>query len=35
MCAVGAVLVFGETLSPIGLAGIGLTIAGLLVLDRR
>ena len=35
MCAVGAVLVFGETLSPVGLAGIALTIAGLLVLDRR
>jgi drug/metabolite transporter (DMT)-like permease len=35
MCAVGAMLIFNEPLSPIGLVGIGLTIAGLLVLDRR
>lgn len=35
MCAVGAVLVFNETLSTAGLIGIGLTIAGLLVLDRK
>ena len=35
MCAVGAVIVFEESLAITGLAGIGLTIAGLLVLDRR
>ena len=35
MCAVGAFLMFGEALSPIGLFGIGLTIAGLLTLDRK
>ena len=35
MCAIGAVVVFRETLSPIGLLGIGLTIAGLLALDRK
>ncbi len=35
MCALGAVLVFGESLSPIGLFGIVLTIAGLLALDRK
>jgi drug/metabolite transporter (DMT)-like permease len=35
MCAIGAVLVFGESISAPGLLGIGLTIAGLLVLDRR
>lgn len=35
MCAVGAVVIFSESLSPIGFVGIGLTIAGLLVLDRR
>ena len=35
MCAIGAVLVFGESLAIPGLIGIGLTIAGLLVLDRR
>jgi drug/metabolite transporter (DMT)-like permease len=35
MCAVGACLIFGEQLSSIGLLGIGLTITGLLVLDRR
>jgi drug/metabolite transporter (DMT)-like permease len=35
MCAVGAVLVFGETLSFVGLIGISFTILGLLVLDRR
>jgi len=33
--AVGAVLIFGESLSTFGLIGIGLTIAGLLTLDRR
>ena len=35
LCAVGAVLIFGESLSIFGLVGIGLTIAGLLTLDRR
>ncbi len=35
MCAVGAVVFFNEPLSPLGVFGIGLTIAGLLVLDRR
>jgi DME family drug/metabolite transporter len=35
MCAVGAVVVFDETLNLIGVIGISLTIAGLLVLDRR
>lgn len=35
LCAVGAVLIFGESLSAFGLIGIGLTIAGLLTLDRR
>ena len=35
LCAVGAVLIFGESLSIFGLIGIGLTIAGLLTLDRR
>ena len=35
MCAIGAVVVFQESLSPIGLLGIGLTIAGLLALDRK
>ena len=35
MCAVGAVLVFQESLSPIGLLGIGMAIAGLLALDRK
>ncbi len=35
LCAVGAVMVFGETLSRLGMLGIGLTIAGLLMLDRR
>ena len=34
LCAVGAVLIFGESLSAFGLLGIGLTIAGLLILDR-
>jgi multidrug transporter EmrE-like cation transporter len=28
-------VIFSESLSPIGFVGIGLTIAGLLVLDRR
>jgi len=35
LCAIGAVFVFGESLALAGLIGIGLTIAGLLVLDRR
>jgi len=35
MCAVGAMVIFNESLSPIGFVGLGLTIAGLLVLDRR
>lgn len=35
MCAVGAMFIFNEALSPVGFIGIGLTIAGLLVLDRR
>jgi drug/metabolite transporter, DME family len=35
LCAVGAVIVFGESLSAFGLLGIGLTIAGLLTLDRK
>ena len=35
LCAVGAVLMFGESLSIFGVIGIGLTIAGLLTLDRR
>jgi drug/metabolite transporter (DMT)-like permease len=35
MCAIGACLMFGEQLSPSGLVGVGLTITGLLVLDRR
>lgn len=35
LCAVGAVMIFGESLSTFGLVGIGLTIAGLLTLDRR
>ena len=34
-CAVGAVFVFGETLSSFGLLGIALTITGLLTLDRK
>lgn len=34
-CAIGAVVVFGETLSSFGMLGIGLTIAGLLTLDRK
>lgn len=34
MCAVGAMILFGESLAITGLIGIGLTIAGLLVLDR-
>jgi multidrug transporter EmrE-like cation transporter len=28
-------VIFSESLSPIGVVGIGLTIVGLLVLDRR
>lgn len=35
MCAVGAVTMFGEQLSYAAIAGICLTIAGLLTLDRR
>ena len=35
LCAIGAVIVFNESLSPLALLGIGLTISGLLVLDRR
>ncbi len=35
LCAVGAVMIFGESLSAFGLLGIGLTIAGLLTLDRK
>lgn len=35
LCAVGAVMIFGEPLSAFGMLGIGLTIAGLLTLDRR
>ena len=34
-CAIGAVIVFGESLSALGILGIGLTIAGLLTLDRK
>lgn len=34
-CAIGAVIVFGESLSAFGLLGIGLTITGLLTLDRK
>ena len=34
-CALGAVVVFGESLSMFGLLGIGLTITGLLTLDRK
>ncbi len=35
LCAVGAVMIFGESLSAFALLGIGLTIAGLLTLDRK
>jgi DME family drug/metabolite transporter len=35
LCAIGAVMVFGESLSTYALLGIGLTIAGLLTLDRK
>ncbi len=35
MCAIGAVAVFNETLSGMGILGIALTITGLLVLDRK
>ena len=35
LCAVGAVMIFDERLSAFGFLGIGLTIAGLLTLDRR
>jgi len=34
-CAIGAVIVFGETLSSFGFLGIALTITGLLTLDRK
>lgn len=34
-CALGAVFVFGESLSMFGLLGIALTITGLLTLDRK
>ena len=34
-CAIGAVMIFGESLSAFALLGIGLTIAGLLTLDRK
>jgi multidrug transporter EmrE-like cation transporter len=32
---VGAVFLFGEQMNIIGIIGFGLTIAGLLALDRR
>jgi len=35
LCAVGAVVIFGESLTTSALLGIGLTIAGLLMLDRK
>ena len=35
LCAIGAVIVFGESLNAFGLLGIGLTIIGLLTLDRK
>jgi DME family drug/metabolite transporter len=35
LCAVGAVLMFNEQLSSIGIVGILLTITGLLTLDRK
>lgn len=35
LCAVGAVLLFGEQMSLTGIIGFTLTIAGLLALDRR
>ena len=35
MCAVGAVILFGEQMNLIGVIGFALTIAGLLALDRR
>ncbi len=35
MCAAGAVLFFAEPMSPLAMLGIGLTILGLLTLDRR
>lgn len=35
MCAVGAVMFFAEPLSGLAIVGIGLTIIGLLTLDRR
>lgn len=34
-CAIGAVLLFAEPLTSLAIVGIGLTIAGLLTLDRR
>jgi len=35
LCAIGAVLMFNEKLSAIGIVGIVLTITGLLTLDRK
>lgn len=35
MCAVGAVVFFAEPMSMLAISGIGLTIVGLLTLDRR
>ncbi|MEZ6039395.1 MAG: DMT family transporter [Planctomycetaceae bacterium] len=35
MCAVGAFVFFAEPLTSVTLAGIGLTIVGLLILDRK
>lgn len=35
ICAIGAVIVFSEILSAFAFVGIGLTIAGLLILDRK
>lgn len=35
LCAVGAVVIFDESLSTYAVLGIGLTIAGLLTLDRK
>ena len=35
ICAIGAVLFFAEPLSGLAAAGIGLTILGLIILDRK
>ncbi|MFN8708164.1 MAG: EamA family transporter, partial [Planctomyces sp.] len=35
MCALGAVVCFSETLNWAAIAGIGLSIVGLIILDRR